>query len=86
MYHVNWAHGSLGSDGEVVGRHSNMDYHPVSSKAFRSKRFTLSNVCVHTPMRHRVSGLEGDTQCLDKHSELLALLGEKAISLTYSPR
>lgn len=25
-----------------------MDYHPVSLKAFRSKRFTLSNVCART--------------------------------------
>ena len=24
-----------------------MDSHPVSWKAFRSKRFTLSNVCAH---------------------------------------
>lgn len=28
-----------------------MDYHPVSLKAFRSKRFTVSDVCVHMSVR-----------------------------------
>lgn len=46
VYHSNGEHGNLRSDGELVGGTVRMDYHPMSSEAFRSKRFTLSNVSV----------------------------------------
>lgn len=60
-----------------------MDYHPVGLKAFRSKYFTsLMCGCAHMCVWQWVGG----RQCSDKSSELLAVLGEKAIGLTYSSR
>lgn len=76
------ARGGSGSDEEVVGRR--MNYHTVSLKAFSSKRLTPSNVCVRDHMFERQ--WVGGTRCLDKPCELLGLLGEKAIGLTYRLR
>lgn len=88
VYHGNGAHGRLGIDGELVGRHIENGLPPCELEGLQIKAFYSCLMCVraHVCVRQWVGGLLGDTRCLDKPSELLALPGEKAIGITYSPR
>lgn len=59
VYHGNGAHGSLRSDGELVGRHSENGLPPCELEGLQIKVFCLLCVCVRAHVYETVDGWVG---------------------------